>query len=314
MGIRLLRTFLSLTPAQLGHSFSHKILHGLCDGNSLTFDLDGIIGRGGFATVFEASLKEGELGSSNSTKFVLKMPTTTVTEPARLRSSPEEQMKRECNMLRTLKKRIPFATTAATFNTSSSSSSSSAQLLTESGGVGHFPSLLFENWECTNDQIYIPMTPIGVPLVRYASIIGSANRDRMAETLRLHLTESLSVAHSLGYCYCDLRPDNVVFNPVKNDFMIIDWGLACAAGSNFHGYTGGLAYFHDDIVRLLSEGVVTVKASSSAIPYIPEYDMASALYVVYAFQLGQKNLRVPWQDMGGDMLIECRTEKVEEMM
>lgn len=308
LGIRLLRTLLSLPLAQLGHSFAHKKLLGECDGNSLTFELDSLIGKGGFAAAFEASVQVP--GSERKEKVVIKMPFSTVTRQARIRSSPVDQLKRECEILRSLNKKIPFSATAG--GIPPSSSYSAAQLVHSGSEVGHFPSLLFDNWECATDQMYIPMTPIGISLARYASIIGRHDRIRITATLRAHLTESLTLAHSLGYCHCDLKPDNVVFSPEKNEFIIIDWGLGCATGSNFHGFQGGVDYFHDDIVKLLKV-TNSDEESIPSIPYEPEYDMASALYVVYAFKLGQKNLSVPWQNKIGKSLIKCRAKKVNGM-
>jgi hypothetical protein len=46
--------------------------------------------------------------------------------------------------------------------------------------------------------------------------------------------------------------------------------------------------------------------SNVALSYKPEYDIASAKYVVYAFVLGMPHLSVPWAEMLGELLIETR--------
>ena len=286
-GIRLLRTLLSCKPEQLGHTIQKKILSAGKNGlnKNLTFQLNDTLGRGSFATVFSASL----LGSKSL--VAIKMAIRTKTTQGRIHSSRLSHMIHECDILRILQ--------SSPMTPSSSSSSSSKSV---HNNRIHFPSLYDNEWKCTEAQPFLPMIPIGIPLVVFASQHDKATRMQLAETLENHLTKSLTFAHSKGYCHRDLRPDNVIYDDEKKVFVIIDWGLGAEVNSKMHEYKGGIVFFHDKIVRYLSN------KKTGSLSYIPKYDIASASYVVYAFKRGSSNLSVPWKRdcVGGETLIAER--------
>jgi serine/threonine protein kinase len=150
------------------------------------------------------------------------------------------------------------------------------------------------------------MTPVGLPLSLHASGFTKSQRIDLAVKLKNQLLSTLDAAHRLGYCHCDFRPDNIIFNPADESYIIIDWGLACSSGTEFHGYIGGLPFFHDDIINY-----VLLEYDAQKPRYTPMYDIVSAHYVVYAFKLGKKHLTVPWATLTGEELIEMRSREVD---
>lgn len=58
-----------------------------------------------------------------------------------------------------------------------------------------------------------------------------------------------------------------------------------------HRHRGGRPFWHDDIVRARNNN------ENADVAYQPEYDIASARYVAWAFHEGG-NLRVKWEHKG----------------
>lgn len=295
---------------QLGHSFEPATLDCFYRGKS--FKLEGVLGKGGFATVFEASCGEQIIAIKKATKARLAS--------TQIHNDQLEHMTRELEMLRRLSEVNCLTQTPSTIASSSNcpldstkTNSSTLTLATISSSSsspaskGYFPVLMFDNWVCDEKQPFLPLLPVGVPLAQRASQVKMSDRVNEGQRLRQHLKESLDAALSLGYCHCDLRPDNVVYVPGREVFMIIDWGLGCMAGSSFHGYTGGLPFFHDDIVEVSNIN----KDKLKTIAYQPEFDAASANYVVYAFELGNRHLAVPWAQFAGMRLVMMRQEAMQ---
>ena len=237
------------------------------------------LGRGSFATVFSASL----LGSRSQVAIKMAIRTEHISRLG--------YMIHECDILRVLQSSPMTPSSSSSRRSSlrhrdSNESSSSASV---SNNNIHFPSLYDREWKCTEAQPFLPLTPIGIPLVVFASQHDEASRKKLAEKLQEQLTKSLAFAHSKGYCHRDLRPDNVIYDDEKKVFVIIDWGLGAKVNSEMHEFKGGIEFFHDKIVRYLC-----YKETESLL-YIPEFDDASASYVVYAFKRGSSNLSVPWE-------------------
>lgn len=249
-----------------------------------------MLGRGGFATAFEAVV----VGSSDSSSVVIKAATLSTTQSDRKHYDQLKHMTKELDVLKQLHHMV--------WMSGSTTSSSSTAIATSS--LDHFPSPLFTNWECTEQQPFLPMTPVGVPLVLHASNFDKTQRRELGVVLKQQLLYALAIAHQTGFCHCDLRPDNVIFYPPSNTYIIIDWGLGCPPEAPFHGYLGGLPFFHDDIVKSAAN------MSLSTLLYRPEYDVASAEYVVYAFILGMKQLSVPWVHLHSDALIDKRAVSI----
>lgn len=289
-GIRLLRSLLSMSPVALGHTFPRRVLTGQHGEETVSFELTGVLGRGGFATAFQAAI----VGLPDHSSVVIKAATTTSIS---LRHNHDDQlhhMSKELNVLRTLN----HSATDPNHSSSSYSSTSTAHVR----NLNLFPKLIFPEWQCTTKQLFLAMSPVGIPLILYASRLNKYDRSIQVIKLRNQLLEALATANTIGYCHCDLRPDNVIFDSRSELFVIIDWGLGCKPEEAFHKYFGRLPFFHDDIV--LSAG------SSSPIPYLHKYDVASVHYVAFAFTLGMKQLSVPWIDSMGEKLVNLRKEYV----
>lgn len=293
----MLRTLLACSEEQLGHRFETTSLACSYHGQSLRFKLEGVLGRGGFATVFEAS-HGGQI-------FAIKKATQTIVSSNRKHERQIEHMVKEMEMLTRLNQvnSLAFVSSTVVISSALSSSSSSSSL-----PKGHFPTVVYADWVCDSNQPFLPLLPVGVPLVQYASRQTKRERVEQAALLHKHLHESLAAAQTLGLCHCDLRPDNVVYVPDAGVFMIVDWGLGCESGSLFHGYMGGLPFFHDKIVELSFFGD---KHRLKNLVYQPDFDIASAEYVVFAFELGMKHLSVPWADEICMELIQRRQECVQ---
>lgn len=224
LGVRLLRSLMSCTESQLGHTFQNAALVGMRGELDLCFQLQSIVGRGGFATVFEASISDKVVA--------IKKATRTIADKSRQHILQIAHMNREVTMLKLLQYCNTTTNDVATLRVSTMCHSSST--LGDERHQGHFPSLLFNDWICDDSQPYIPLVPLGVPLVLYASGLSKAARKKEAILLRQHLNESLKAANLLGYCHCDLRPDNVIYSQSSTEFIIIDWGLGCEINSACH--------------------------------------------------------------------------------
>ena len=245
--------------------------------------------------MFSASL----LGSSSL--VAIKMAIPTKTDQGRVHSTRLGHMVHECDILRVLQ--------STPMTPYSSSRRYSLRLRDSNNNNIHFPSLYDREWKCTESQPFLPLTPIGVSLAVFASQHDTASRKKLADTLQEQLTQSLAFAHTQGYCHRDLRPDNVIYDDNKKVFVIIDWGLGAKVNSPMHEYNGGIDFFHDIIVRYVYSVYSGVKTEPPL--YIPDFDYASASYVVYAFKRGLSNLSVPWRSIGtkgGENLISERNK------
>lgn len=271
----------------------------------MSFELLNLLGRGGFATAFEAVV----IGQANSPSVVIKTATLTSILKDRKHEKQLCHMTNEVNMLRLLSQSINVPQHSSSSSSSSSSTRASSSAMSNTSGSAHIQShvssLLHANWECSEQQLFLPILPVGIPLHLHASDCNKKRRIELAPKLKQNLLDTLQVVHRLGYCHCDLRPDNVIFSPVHESYVIIDWGLGCESYASFHGYFGGLPFFHDDIVRSHASDNEELKPA-----YKPEYDIASAMYVVYAFALGMKLLTVPWAKFKSEELIEARNSFV----
>lgn len=77
------------------------------------------------------------------------------------------------------------------------------------------------NWGCLNTTI---MLPVGVPLLTQTQGKQQSAWVRTAKTLTDCANEAQGSVQRLGYCHCDMRPDNVVFDPSSGAYDIVDWG------------------------------------------------------------------------------------------
>lgn len=285
--MRLVRTLLSCTEAQLGHTLQNAMLVGRRGRPEVTvsFQLHSIVGRGGFATVFEVSIS-GQI-------IAIKRATRTVADKDRLHIMQIEHMTKELQMLTLLQSCNSLNASVKSFPSDSTTPDDAPPLTTP---AGHFPRIVFDDWVCNESQPYLPLLPLGVPLAMFASGQSKASRRKIASVLRRHLDESLKAAHHLGYCHCDLRPDNVIYSQASDEFIIIDWGLGREIGAACHSYFGGISFFHDTVVAHYIDSLCQQSGEAPTLAYQAEFDLASAAYVEYAFVSGMKNLSVPWHD------------------
>ena len=154
------------------------------------------------------------------------------------------------------------------------------------------PCLSEIKWKCSPDVLFNLFLPLATPLPISACKDMKNIRQDFLVPLRSDFAEALIAAHNMGYCHCDLRPDNIV---VTSDykFVIIEWGLACGPGEPMHQHSGGLPFFHDDIVRHRD-----AKEPKALLLYKTDYDFKSIDFIVYWFHLfGDKTLQhLPWFD------------------
>lgn len=270
--MRIIRSLQACTPQQLGHGATDDVrLRGK---NGITYQINSVIGRGHFCTVFRATARSRAVCSP----LVIKREKCDPVQLASTRKDRLSLIEKEVNILR------EFARSNS----------------------DNLPRLFDNQWRCSKRRMYIPMLPVGIPLEVHVTFLSSEGRRQQAAVLHRAVCQGLQAAHDLNWCHSDLRPQNVVFDQIKNTYCVIDWGLAVREGDRMHHYRGGLAFFHDDIVYACEEKGVH-NWTAPAVYYYKQHHLASARYVVYAFVLGGKNLDVEWSELpAGPQMVTAR--------
>lgn len=175
------------------------------------------------------------------------------------------------------------------------------QVLKEIGLLScYLPKVFDERWTPGHDVPFIPLVPVGIPLPTYSTVKPRGARTRMVPQLIKNLEEGLNAAREgRQYCHSDLRPDNVIFDMKSGNFVIIDWGLARKVGEKMHLHTGGLLFFHDDIVEAAPH--------ADRLDFIAEYDMKSVKYIAYMFE----NQSLPWDEIPQTEIIVARNNAMQ---
>jgi hypothetical protein len=146
----------------------------------------------------------------------------------------------------------------------------------------------------------------GVQIVDFLVELTLGERSEFIDNCIPQLLAGVSFAHSQGICHRDLRVDNIVAlrgpTCTRVVVQIIDWGLASATGEFFHNHTGGILYFHNDLVEKGDE-ITTIVT-------LEKYDLASILYIEMAMrdQLGVAGLH-GWGPCGDSMEMLSRRMK-----
>ena len=155
------------------------------------------------------------------------------------------------------------------------------------------------------------MLPVGVPLIVHISGKRKPERSELAAKMTLDITTALQTALSKGFCHSDLRPDNIVVKP-PHHCVLVDWGLARAPAEPMHDCSGGIPFFHDDIVMYFfdKEDREVGEAAPPPPAYIAEYDAASLAFVAHAVVAGYKKLEVPWAGSIGQNMIARRNAEL----
>lgn len=99
---------------------------------------------------------------------------------------------------------------------------------------------------------YILSLPVGISLAwRARTLRTQLSRRAEARALSDCLKAVLTAAHQMGVCHTDLRPDNVIYDPQRQLYTVIDWGLAREPGQELHHYEGAIPFFSNAVVRQL---------------------------------------------------------------
>ena len=104
--------------------------------------------------------------------------------------------------------------------------------------------------DCTID--YLIFNDIGINVKVIYPSIASQMKINFINKMREDVRIALDHSHGLGWCHCDVRIENILaFEDGNRDynFQLIDWGLARENDGNMHEHTGGVDFFHDDIVN-----------------------------------------------------------------
>lgn len=150
---------------------------------------------------------------------------------------------------------------------------------------------------------FLAMLPVGVDLPAYTASLSKEKRIAQAPVLLHALQVALASAHALGFCHCDLRPENVI--RAGSTFTIIDWGLACKEGEPMHHHRGSTLFFAEAILQGMLSSV-------KGTPYFSCFDLESARYVAYGFLCGQRHLIPPgWALSSLEELIVDRKHELQ---
>jgi hypothetical protein len=137
-------------------------------------------------------------------------------------------------------------------------------------------------------------------------------KDLFQDVLHRDIRAAVTHVHRCGYSHNDLRPDNVGVKMVDGRavVMLLDFGLASSlVRSVFHGFCGGIAYFHDDIVLAMDQD------EPPQVPVSASHDFAAASYVCYAVREYSKKsaqMQVPWRKSSGSLLVRERAETMAQ--
>jgi hypothetical protein len=107
------------------------------------------------------------------------------------------------------------------------------------------------------------------------------------------LYAALLFAHEKDVYHLDERLDYIIFNPIDNAFVLIDWSSAACNSEIVVGFRGSLAFAHVEIHK---------KNNTQSWTPAPKHDFASLAFSVAAFMHGRA---VPWDGFsrplqGGD--------------
>ena len=259
--MRIIRTFLNAAPHLLGHNVHPNPTFTR---NSADYELKHVIGRGAFCSAFHTTVTTG--GGEQSVVVKKTALDSTITH-----NVPLARLQAECEVLRSFTENL-------------------------TPQCPNLPILYDALWTVTPEFPMIPMSSCGIPLEYRVLVLSKADRD--AETIALHLdlVAAMHAAHNLGFCHRDVRPENIVYDSVSNEYIFIDWGLAAAPGALMHEYDGGYLYWHDHLVN--SELADT---DMTTVPYQVEHDLVSARYVAWAFSKGKK-MKVEWSGRDVDLV------------
>lgn len=258
MGVRAIRTLLSYTAAELGHGAFPRVSLTV---DSNTYTLLSVLGRGAFCTAFLGTVKR----DGNAETLVTIKRAGLVNNNKH--SVALTQLQAECDIIRTFSERA--------------------------SACEKLPKLYDVLWNVSPAAPFIPILPVGVPLERRHTELKPGARTVEAGALFSDINAALTAAHALGLCHRDVRPQNVVFNPIGRHYCLIDWGLAAAPGTPLHPHRGGMPFSHDEVVM--------ARVKNEQINTRPEHDVASVRFVAWAFSVGKK-LSVPWAGMSTHLI------------
>lgn len=133
----------------------------------------------------------------------------------------------------------------------------------------------------------------------YSKLVSDIKKDKFIKKLRLDILKALFHAHEKHICHCDLRLDNIMVILKENKeyyFQLIDWGLARSIGSYMHKHTGGIDFFHDEIVETTKEKQIYIKVRK-------EHDLASFLYdMIVLKSLSYGDYTASWLDQSRNLI------------
>jgi serine/threonine protein kinase len=269
--VRILRTFFSLTPGQLGCTHRPQQFHTSVG----AFNAVQVLGRGAFCTAFRA------VGA--------KHPHQEVVVKQEILTSTGKDTHR--NLLSHLTREM--------------------EILRMFGGQPNspLPRLLLPEEVVTSASPFLLMLPVGLDLIRHATLLSAHERRKHAKVLEADLRSCLQFAHSVGVCHSDLRPANVIALP-SGGYSVIDWGLGRAPDAPLHRYKGAVPFMHDELLRALPP-----PCDKREVPFKAEYDLGAIEYIVWAFIQGDKGLVAPWAHRWYDeheYMIDARRKWIQE--
>ena len=253
--MHVLRSLLSRSPVELG-----QIDHPppvTVDGK-YTFAPVSILGRGAFCTAILAQVSSEEL---NPLLVVMKKENAV---SLKAHDVALVQLQNECGVLRQINDNLLECT--------------------------YLPKLFEHDWEVTSTSPFIPLLPVGQALNQKCSSLSATERLVEAFKLYANITAGLKAVHEkLSLCHRDVRPENVVYHPENDCYVIIDWGLAAPPGALMHEHKGGRAFCHDEVAMAILRRI--------QIPFTCEHDLAAVRYVAYVFSEGPAFKVSAWVDL-----------------
>lgn len=158
-------------------------------------------------------------------------------------------------------------------------------------------------------QDWIGLQDVLVRLVDHLHALKTANQQKaFFEVLQRDLLAAVQHLHKYDIVHSDVRADNVGVFPHGAKVQLIDLGLAQRIGEKFHGYVGGISYFHDEIVvaeskkQRLTDGRCDIDIYAH-----PSHDYAGVAHILCtAMQFDKRSghLTCPWSGTGVALIEE----------